>query len=150
MGSASSLMFEIADYMPREFVFSIIIAFSAIVAALLLGAWLGNQIPASEAEKMVTNLDEEIKDLTSQTFFMRSLAIFTHNLLLSLLTFAPFAGLGWMLFVTYNTGLFFGGFRPDASWRPCTPSPSNSACCFQLSRSACRSLRVWCVYSPLR
>jgi uncharacterized membrane protein SpoIIM required for sporulation len=104
------LTFKLADYLPRKFLFSIIIAFSAIAVALFCGAWLGNQIPASEAEKMVADLNEEIKDLPSQTFFMRSLSIFIHNLLVSLLTFAPFAGLGWMLFVTYNTGLFLGAF----------------------------------------
>lgn len=104
------LTFEMRDYVPRKFIFSIITAFFAIVAALLFGAWLGNQIPASEAQKIVTELDKEIEDLTSQTFFVRSLTIFVHNLLLSLLTFMPLAGLGWMLFLSYNTGLFLGAF----------------------------------------
>lgn len=108
MESVSSLTFEIADYMSRKFIFSIIIAFSAIVATLLCGAWLGNQIPASDAEDIVATMETEIEQLTSQTVFMRSLAIFTHNFGLSLPTFMPFVGWGWMLFVTYNTGFFLG------------------------------------------
>jgi len=110
MESASSLTFEIADYLPRKFLFSIIIAFSAIVAVLLLGAWLGNQIPASEAEEIVAIMEEEIEQLTSQTVFMCSLAIFINNFGLSLLTFVPFVGWGWMLLIIYNTGFFLGTF----------------------------------------
>ena len=110
MESASSLRFEIADYMPRKFIISIIIAFSTIAATLLCGAWLGNQIPASEAEELASALEKEIEQLTSQTFFTQSLTIFSHNLGLSLLTFVSFVGWGWMLFVTYNTGFFLGTF----------------------------------------
>jgi len=118
MESASSLTFEIADYLPRKFLFSIIIAFSAIVAVLLLGAWLGNQIPASEAEEIVAIMEEEIEQLTSQTVFMCSLAIFINNFGLSLLTFVPFVGWSWMLFITYNTGFFLGTFAQTLGGDP--------------------------------
>jgi len=102
------LTFKLADYLSRKFIFSIIIAFSAIAVALLCGAWLGNQIPASEAEEIVAIMEEEIEQLTSQTVVMRALAIFIHNLGLSLLTFVPFVGWGWMLLIIYNTGFFLG------------------------------------------
>ena len=120
MESASSLTFEIADYVSRKFIFSIIIAFSAIAAALLCGAWLGNQIPKSEAEEIVADLEREIEQLASQTVFTRSLAIFTNNFGLSLLTFVPFVGWGWMLFITYNTGFFLGAFARALGGDPVT------------------------------
>lgn len=110
MESASELRFEIAGYLPREFTFSIIIALSALTVALLYGAWLGNQIPANEAEGIVESMDEEIEQLTSQTIFMRALHIFINNFGLSLLTLAPFVGWGWMLLITYNTGFILGSF----------------------------------------
>lgn len=110
MESASSLTSETVDYMSRKFMFSIVIAFSVIVAALLCGAWIGNQIPTSEAEEIVAILEKEIEQLTSQPVFMRALAIFINNFGLSLLTFVSFVGWGWMLFITYNTGFFLGTF----------------------------------------
>jgi uncharacterized membrane protein SpoIIM required for sporulation len=110
MESASSLRFEIADYLPRKFLFSIIIAFSMLTVALLCGAWLGNQIPGTEAEEIAASMEEEIAQLTSQTVFMRSLSIFINNSGLSLLSFVPFVGWGWILLITYNTGFFLGTF----------------------------------------
>ena len=118
MESASSLTFEIADYMSRKFMISIIIAFSAIAGALLFGAWLGNQIPASKVEEIVATLRKEIEQLTTQTVFMRALAIFTHNFGLSLLAFVPFVGWGWMLLITYNTGFFLGTFAQTLGGDP--------------------------------
>ncbi|MFQ5758054.1 MAG: stage II sporulation protein M [Candidatus Bathyarchaeia archaeon] len=106
------MRFEIRDYLPREFIFSIVIAFIAFMAALIYGAWLGNQIPKSEAEEIAAIMDAEIEQLASQPFFIRASAIFVHNLLRvhSWLTLVPIIGWIWMLFVTYNTGFVLGTF----------------------------------------
>ena len=90
--------------------FSIIIAFSAFMAALIYGACLGNQIPESEAEEFAAIMDSEIEQLTSQPLFIRASAIFINNFFLSLFTFVPFVGWAWMLFITYNTGFSLGVF----------------------------------------
>lgn len=97
-----------------------VIAVSTMVATLMCGSWIGNRIPASEAEEIAATMEEEMGQLTSQTFFRRALAIFVHNLGLSLLTFVPFVGWGWMLFVTYNTGFFLGTFAQTLGGDPIT------------------------------
>jgi len=106
------------DYVSRKFMFSIIIAFSLIAATLLFGAWLGNQIPENEAKEFAATMEDEIEQLTSQPVFTRSLSIFTNNFGLSLPTFVPFVGWGWMLFVTYITGFFLGTFAQTLGGDP--------------------------------
>jgi len=112
------LTFKLANYLPPRFIFSVVIAFSAFMAAVICGAWVGNGIPASEAEEITAIMKTEIQELTSQPVLTRAFAIFINNLVLSLLTFLPFAGWVWMLFVTYNTGFSIGAFAQTLGGDP--------------------------------
>ena len=92
---------NIRQYVSQKFLISLIIALIVTLVTVILGAWLGTHVSESEAKEIWNILDKQVREATWHD-------IFFHNLSLSVLTLIPFIGVGWMLFIMFNTGFFLG------------------------------------------
>lgn len=97
MGFSSS----IRQYLSRRFLISLIIALATILLVVTLGTWLGTHVPEDEAQEYWTILEAQAEEATWDVIFL-------NNLSLSLPTLIPFLGIGWVLFIMFNTGFFLG------------------------------------------
>ena len=94
---------SIRQYISRRFLISLVIALVVIFVPLILGAWFGTHVSESEAEEISNIIEEQVGEATWYNIFL-------NNLILSLLTLVPFIGVGWMLFIMFNTGFILGAF----------------------------------------
>lgn len=92
---------NIREFVSRKFLISLLVALFLISATVILGAWLGTYASESEARELWDVVEEQASEATWHSFFL-------HNLSLSLLTLIPFIGVGFMLFVMFNTGFILG------------------------------------------
>jgi len=82
-----------------------------IILFIILG--IGSAMPLSgeEAEQLMKEFEDLMKDLTAFRIFM-------HNFMVALLSFIPFIGAGIMGFVIFQTGKFLGYISAQSGIHP--------------------------------